>query len=239
MMTSSKALMKKSSRNIAALTNMDINKYKLLEGYMLSCMEDSAHDKEHIYRVLYAALDIAQSEPAADADILIAACLLHDIGRAEQFENPALCHAQVGAEKAKRFLLENGFDEAFASAVSHCISAHRFRGDNPPQSLEAKILFDADKLDATGTLGIARTLQYKSSFSEPLYSLDENGFVLDGSADEAPSFFQEYKFKLEKLYSRFLTERGRQLALERQAAAVDFYNAMLSETKPAYEKGKA
>lgn len=218
---------------------MDKSTYNLIESYMLSCMQDSAHDKQHIYRVLYNALDIAQTEPEADMDILVTACLLHDIGRKEQFENPLLCHAQVGAKKAYDFLCKNGFDTDFASAVSHCISTHRFRSDNLPQSLEAKILFDADKLDATGTLGIARTLQYKTAFSEPLYSVDENGFVLDGTDEKVPSFFQEYKFKLERLYSRFLTERGQQLAEQRRAAAVNFYNSMLAETKPFYESGKA
>ena len=74
--------------------------YDMLEGYMLSCMTDSAHDPEHIYRVLYSALEIAKTEENVDYDVLIAACLLHDVGRKEQFENPALCHAEEGAEKA-------------------------------------------------------------------------------------------------------------------------------------------
>lgn len=82
--------------------------YQLLEEYMLSCMGDSAHDKEHVYRVLYSALEIAGEEPDVDYDVLICACLLHDIGRGEQFENPSLCHAQVGSEKAYRFLREQG-----------------------------------------------------------------------------------------------------------------------------------
>lgn len=85
--------------------------YKILENYMLSCMDDSAHDKEHIYRVLYNALAIAQTEDNVDYDVLIGSCLLHDIGRKEQFENPALCHALVGSEKAYQFLIENGFDK--------------------------------------------------------------------------------------------------------------------------------
>ncbi len=78
---------------------MKTKDYRLIEAYMLSCMRDSAHDREHIYRVLYAALDIASFEEPVDSDVLIAACLLHDIGRREQFENPALCHAAVGAGK--------------------------------------------------------------------------------------------------------------------------------------------
>ena len=66
--------------------------YDLLESYMLSCMEDSAHDKEHIYRVLYTALDIAGTEEEVDRDVLICACLLHDIGRREQFETVSYTH---------------------------------------------------------------------------------------------------------------------------------------------------
>ena len=60
---------------------MDITDFQLIEEYMLECMQDSAHDKEHIYRVLYVALDIAEQERHVDYDLLIAACLLHDIGR--------------------------------------------------------------------------------------------------------------------------------------------------------------
>ena len=88
---------------------MNKEEYALIENYMRMCMEDSAHDQEHIYRVLYNALDIAKTEKNVDHDILIAACLLHDIGRKEQFENPALCHAVVGSDKAYRFLREHGF----------------------------------------------------------------------------------------------------------------------------------
>lgn len=206
---------------------------------MLSCMDNNAHDKEHIYRVLYTALDIAKSEENIDYDILIAACLLHDIGRKEQFENPKLCHAEVGAKKAYVFLKENGFDEEFAKAVSECINSHRFRGNNAPQSIEAKILFDSDKIDVCGTLGIARTLYYNASLGEPLYNLDENRMVLNGEDDKGVSFFQEYKFKLEKIYSRLYTARGKDIAESRRKSAVDFYENMLGEVKSSYENGQA
>ncbi|MBE6720530.1 MAG: HD domain-containing protein [Ruminococcaceae bacterium] len=212
--------------------------YRLIENYMLSCMADSAHDKEHIYRVLYVALAIADGEGNADSDIIIAASLLHDIGRKEQFENPELCHAKVGAEKAFIFLTENGFDTQFAQSVSDCINSHRFRGNNPPQSIEAKILFDADKIDATGTLGIARTLFYNGILGEPLYSLDSDRNVLDGTNDTTPSFFQEYKFKLENVYSKLYTETGRRIAEGRRRSAIDFYNSMLSEVKDSCETGQ-
>ena len=70
---------------------------------MLSCMCDAAHDKEQIYRVLYNALNIAQAESGVDYDVLITACLLHDIGRDEQFKNPKPDHAEVGGDRRTSF----------------------------------------------------------------------------------------------------------------------------------------
>lgn len=212
--------------------------YLLLENYMLSCMEDSAHDKEHVYRVLYTALDIAQTLPEVDHDVLICACLLHDIGRKEQFENPSVCHAKAGADKAKHFLIQNNFPNEFAEHVSQCILTHRYRNDNPPQSIEAQILFDADKVDVCGTLGIARTLLYKGQISESLYSLLADGQVSDGTDDTQPSFFQEYKYKLENIYSHFFTARGAEIAEKRRSSAVSFYQSMLQEIRPLYQCGK-
>jgi len=217
---------------------MNKEQYNIIEQYMHLCMEDSAHDKEHINRVLYVALNIARSENNIDYDVLIASCLLHDIGRKEQFENPELCHASIGSEKAYHYLVGIGWEVKKALYVKNCICTHRFRKNNQPQCIEAKILFDADKIDVCGTLGIARTLFYKGQIAEPLYSLDKEGVVLDGENDEDPSFFQEYRYKLEKLYGNFYTKRGNEIAKERQASAVDFYNSMLTEVQDSYELGK-
>ena len=74
-----------------------------IEAHMLSCMNDGAHDEQHVYRVLYAALDIA-SEYQIDLDVLIAAAFLHDIGRDAQFKDPKLDHAVVGSEMAYVYL---------------------------------------------------------------------------------------------------------------------------------------
>ncbi len=211
--------------------------YLLWENYMLSCMEDSAHDKEHIYRVLYAALDIARAERNVDLDVLVCACLLHDIGRKEQFKNPQICHARAGADKAYIFLKEHHFTEEFAEQVRACILSHRFRKNNSPQSIEARILFDADKTDVSGALGIARTLLYEGQVSQPLYSLTPDGEVMDGSKDERESFFHEYRHKLEGIYDSFYTIRGKEIARERQAAAADFYQNMLREACVSHREG--
>lgn len=216
---------------------MDKSLYKRIEQYMIECMTDSAHDKEHVYRVLYVALDIAKYEECADIDVLITASLLHDIGRKEQFLDPSVCHAQAGSQKAYDFLISIGFSEERAQHIKNCILTHRYRANNPPESIEAKILFDADKIDVAGTLGIARTIFYKGQISEPLYTVDSDGNVLDGCNDKEPSFFQEYKFKLENIYDKFYTKRASQIARERQKSAVAFYNSILNEVNDSYKNG--
>lgn len=216
---------------------MDKTQYHEIENYMLQCMKDSAHDCEHIYRVLYLSLDIAKFETIVDLDVLIASCLLHDIGREQQFKNPALCHATIGGEMAYNYLIKNGWNIEKAKHVRKCITTHRYRSDNPPESIEAKILFDSDKLDVTGTLGIARALLYKGKVGEPLYSVDSNGNILDGTGNESPSFFQEYNYKLKNLYSKIYTQRGGEIAKERENSAVAFYNSMLKEVRSSHDNG--
>ena len=208
---------------------MNKQTYEIIESYMLSSTEDSAHDKEHIHRVLNNALVIAEEEQNVDYDILITACLLHDVGRIDQMRDPSLCHAAVGSEKARTFLLEQGYPETFAETVADCIRTHRFRKNAPPQTLEARILFDADKLDVVGAMGIARTLAYQGALGAPLYTKLPDGAVSAGTGDVPYSFFREYKFKLENLYDRFYTRKGRELAIQRRPAAEAFYHALYSE----------
>ena len=130
-----------------------------IEKYMLAYCGESVHDQQHIYRVLFHALEINRQE-GGDRDVVIAACLLHDIAREDQRMNGTIDHAQLGAERALAWLHENGFDTDFAKRVADCIRCHRYRGDNVPRTTEAKILYDADKIDAAGLIGIARTLEY-------------------------------------------------------------------------------
>ena len=216
------------------------SEFSAIHDYMLECMErDSAHGRDHVERVLFTALELASGETTLDHDVLIAACLLHDIGRREQNADPSLCHAQVGAEKAYRFLRARGWTEELARQVESCIRTHRFRSSGPPESIEAKLLFDADKLDAAGAVGIARTLLYHGRAGEPLYTQTEDGAVSDGSGDREPSFFQEYQAKLAGIYEHFYTPQAARLARTRQAAAVQFYQALLQEVGTSRRSGQA
>ena len=99
---------------------MDKKTYLLLENFMIACMEeDGVHGREHIYRVLYNGLEIAKTEENVDYNVLIAACLLHDIGRKEEKENLGLPHALVGGDKAYDFLVKHGFEKDYAEKVKH------------------------------------------------------------------------------------------------------------------------
>lgn len=220
---------------------MNQNVYRTLETFMFAEMPDAdcAHGSEHVMRVLYAALDIAGHEQDVNQDVLIAACLLHDIGRQAQNENPALCHAKVGAARAYDSLLDLGWSGQDAAHVRDCIITHRFRADNPPATIEAKILFDADKLDVCGAIGIARTLLYQAQHDQQLYWRRPDGTISDGRDDPTPSFFREYRFKLERVYDHFYTRRGAELALPRREAAFAYFDALLAETLGADADGQA
>lgn len=215
---------------------MEKSTYEKIESYMLTCMNDGAHDEQHIYRVLYFALDIAEGLNV-DIDVLISSVLLHDIGREAQFKNPKIDHAIIGSEMAYKFILKLGWNEEKANHIRKCISTHRYRKNNEPESIEAKILFDSDKLDVTGTIGIARTLAYKGIVAEPLYSVDQSGRILDGTQDKKPSFFQEYNFKLKNIYDGFYTFRANEIAKTRKEIAMLFYETMLKEVTETYETG--
>lgn len=204
------------------------------ERYMLECIEnDAAHDRFHIYRVLNIAIDIAQYEKNVNFYILIIACLLHDIGRKAQDENPTVCHAEAGGKMAYDFLKKEGMKEKEAFLVKVAIEAHRYRSNHFPQSIEAKILFDADTIDATGAMGIARSLQYEGKHAIPIYNVDSLGNVIT-ALEKQDSFFKEYKYKLEKLYERLYTQRGKEIAYERKQIARKFYNALLDEVNSSH-----
>lgn len=202
-----------------------------MEAYMYQCMKDSAHDMQHVRRVLNNAIEIAAGEENVNMDVLLAAALLHDVGRADELTDSSADHALTGSERAYQLLLSMDFPAHFADYVRRCIRTHRFRRDDPPDSIEAKILFDADKLDVCGAIGVARTLMYSGEHHRPIYTTDENGSVRDGQGDTEDSFFREYRFKLEGMYERFLTRRGAELAAVRRQAARDFYAALLNEVR--------
>jgi uncharacterized protein len=209
--------------------------YKMIENFMYECMKDAAHDPEHIFRVLYQSINIASKRTeTVNFDVLIASCLLHDIGREEQINNRNICHAEIGGTIAKKFLLKNGWSEKDAEHVNQCIASHRFRGNNAPETLEAKILFDSDKLDAIGCLGIARTLMYKGTVYEKLYTLKNKEICLGEDKDDEETFLKEYNMKLKNLYDKFYTEEAEEMAKSQKKYARLFYDKLVEQITEAY-----
>jgi uncharacterized protein len=215
---------------------MNNGMYYEIEQFMKNRMDDSIHDCHHIYRVLYMALDIGSNEDI-DMDVLITSSLLHDIGRDAEYKDPNCDHAVVGSNIAYEFLLELGWGKNKASHVKDCILTHRYRADSPPKSLEAKIVFDADTLDISGAIGIARTLQFGGIINEPLYLVDINGNVLDGCRQKGVSFFDIVNNKLLKLESKLYTNRAKEICKDRRKICLQFYESMFKEINDLHNRG--
>lgn len=194
---------------------------------------DPVHDLGHILRVL----DLAESmgeELGADLEVLRAAALLHDASGAHPGEGEnRRSHEQQSAIFAGKVLKEEGWEQGRIDAVQHCIRAHRFRGSEPPETLEAKILFDADKLDVMGAFGAARTLGYALQAGQPFFAEPSEHFLRTGETeeDEAHSAYHEYLFKLIKVKDRLYTSPAKKLAEERHDVLTAFFEQMAVEAR--------
>ena len=101
---------------------------------MLECMNDTVHDRLHVYRVVNYAAQLADQTDGVDFDVVIAAALLHDIGRWRNSGDKNVCHAVVGSAKAKQYLLSKGVSGDFAEHVSQCILSPAQKGQGCLQS---------------------------------------------------------------------------------------------------------
>ncbi len=189
---------------------------------------DSAHDFDHVLRVTAMADRIAVAE-GADRDIVRAAAVLHDIGLDEGREG----HETSAARRAEEILKAQGYEAVFCEKVAHAIEAHRFRSGPTPQTLEAQVLFDADKLDAIGAIGVARAFAFGAHRGQKLwgavsadYGDRDTGLVADPREHTA---VHEYHFKLSKIKDRMFTATGRRLAAERHAFMMKFYERLDQE----------
>jgi uncharacterized protein len=185
---------------------------------------EAVHDWGHVLRVLALAERMAEAE-GADAEIVRTAALLHDIAR----DGSQGDHALAGAETARRLLA--GHPAEKVEAVAHAIAAHRFRSGPAPQTLEAKIVHDADKLDAIGAVGVARAFAFGALNGQRLWAEVPPGYVESGAAPGEHTPVHEYTIKLVKIRERLLTESGRRLAEERHAFMVAFFKRMELEVR--------
>ncbi len=193
--------------------------------------QDPVHGFAHILRVLKIAQEICKQEPQANWRIIRAAVLLHDIEGAAGPEAERLAHQEQAALFAQTFLAEKNWSQADIEAVTHAIRAHRFRHQPNPQTLEAQIVFDADKIDAIGATGVARAIAYAVSHNNPIFSPPSDEFLQTGQKqpDEPHSAYHEYHFKLRNIIHRLYTPSAIQVAQSRQTLMVNFFETLAQE----------
>ena len=196
---------------------------------------DPVHGFDHILRVYRMVEKLAKAE-GADLEIVQAAALLHDAQGSQTSggEEGRLDHHQASAEFAHQILAAEGWSADRIAAVQHCILAHRFRDNsNIPQTLEAKILFDADKLDVIGAVGVARTIAYDVVVNQPVYAEPSNRFLESGQKEpgEPHSSYHEYLFKLRLIKDRLYTRTAQAIAEERHRFMVQFFDRLVGEER--------
>jgi uncharacterized protein len=192
---------------------------------------DPVHGFDHIERV-YRMADRLAREEGADLEIVHAAALLHDAQGSDPNGGERQDHHLLSANFAAQVLQAEGWQPERIAAVQHCIRAHRYRDDRePPATIEAKCLFDADKLDVLGAIGAARTIGYATQMHQPIYAEPSERFRQTGVKEngEAHSSYHEYLFKLSKVKDRLFTVTARRLAEARHAYLTEFYEQLKAE----------
>jgi uncharacterized protein len=190
--------------------------------------KDAAHGFGHVMRVYNLCQEIGREE-GADWHILRVAALLHDVENGLGDSVKREQHHLLSAEFAGVLLGHHGWAATDIEAVRHCVRAHRYRDDKEaPRTIEAKVLFDADKLDSIGAIGAARAIAVSVErglpfFEEPSEQFLCTGQLMDG---ERHSAYHEYCFKLRHVHERLFTDTARRMAETRQAAMKDFFEQL-------------
>ena len=188
------------------------------------------HDFDHTLRVLRNAELLARELPEADRQIVRLAALLHDIARPEELASRGkLCHAQLGAEMVRPLLAECGFSVGTIEQVSGAVLTHRYRDGRRPAGIEAEIVYDADKLDSLGAVGIGRAFLFAGREHARLHNTEQEALSSEAYSREDTAY-REYLVKLRRLPACMLTGPGRRLAAERAAFMKEFFDRLNAET---------
>jgi len=200
----------------------------------------SAHNFDHVMRVYNLALHLAENENV-DLDVIKAATLLHDIGGKKEIDDPTgkTDHAIEGAKMAKPILNNLGYSKNKIKHIQDCIISHRYRTENKPQTKEAKIVFDADKLETVGAIGIARAFVWIGRNNAHIYkkvdidkytkeNLDGkiNGIIQD-KTKHSPQINWETKDKY--ILNYLYTDKAKQIAKKRIIFSENFFKELENE----------
>jgi uncharacterized protein len=197
--------------------------------------QDASHDFDHIVRVM-ALADTLQAREGGDPHIIWAAVAFHDAGQ-ERERRHGGDHALIGADLAGQWLTHTIFPQHAIPAVQQAIREHRMTGSQRPQSLEGRILYDADKLDCLGAIGIGRLYCITGRYNQKIYSTLPPGITepvdplvvreLRRRPDYSPSL--EFQLLFGNLPDHMTTASGRALAQERYQYMLAFFKRLTQE----------
>ena len=199
--------------------------------------EDAAHDFDHLVRVMALANTIAARE-GGDRPTIWAAVALHDIGQPRELRHGG-DHALIGADMAGELLQDTPFPQAAIPAVQQAIREHRMTGGLLPRTLEGRVLYDADKIDSLGAIGIGRLYMITGRYNQKVYTPvpTEIEMPVDPALvrqlrrrpDYSPSI--EFQLNFANLPARMTTATGRELARERYAFMEEFFTRLKQEAE--------
>lgn len=189
--------------------------------------DDGAHDVAHLQRVWKNAFAI-QSKDGGDAQVLFAAVLLHDCVQVEKNSPLRAQASRLAARRATQILRRLGWQKEKIESVAHAIEAHSYTAGIAPNTLEARILQDADRLDAIGTLGIARCFYVAGRMGSQLYA-HADPHAQYRPLDDARYALDHFHAKLLKLSAHFQTPEGQRLAKQRHERLARFVDELSEE----------
>ena len=191
---------------------------------ILASLDDLAHGWEHILRVYNVAVKIAEQEHA-DVFIVGAAALLHDIGRARPADKRH--HAEISVEMSRELLAPYNLAKSEYEGILHAIASHSYKRGERPASLEARVLWDADRLDSIGAIGIFRWAVSGPKKHIPLTYHPEDPFAEDRELNDKRYLLDQFYKKLLHVEDMLTTEAARKIAHGR----TQFMRAYLEELR--------
>ncbi len=191
---------------------------------------EPAHDALHVARVVANARRIAVAENA-DVDVCVTAALLHELFNYPKNHPESSRSGDVCAEHATALLTEHGYDAAFTARVAYCIRVHSFSRGIFPETLEAKVLQDADRLDAIGAIGIARCFATSADMTRPVYAQDDP-FCRARDPDDKQWGIDHFYRKLLRIGDGLHTPTARGIAGERIAFMRAYLDQLEREIAP-------
>ena len=189
---------------------------------------DGAHDLGHLDRVWKSCRLIALDEPGADADVLAVAAYFHDAVNLPKDSPDRAQASRLSADLAVRELAAMGFDAGRLAAVHHAIAAHSFSAGIAPETPEARILQDADRLEALGAIGLARMFLIAGQMGGGLFHAADP-LAMERALDDRRYALDHLEVKLFPVAAAMQTAAGRRMAAERAEWMESFRTRLLHE----------